>query len=395
MKVYKSSKRGALSIREKKLSSELQKVVDRLIEKDPSIEDRFNPATNYDELRRLHNEYCTEETMFTDVEDEDEDSDVMNDTEEDAFETKKSKTSVDEDGYMPDGYDPLNAEAPIERDYVLEEGLKEEYKAPSRSVFNEPTSFEDSFEIPASRDDSDKNKNEKDKSTSNSSSTKPKSKEPLNPVNPSFVDMEKSDRSKSTKQLAKYIVDITCGLCEFGFVWYATKDITDEKLIEYETKTGLDLNLMITLETNQQAPIIDWFRSIRVDAAKLSKFDKEERAEMAGALYPVLMEKGVALSPTQNALMVVAGMLVQKGAAIYGLSSQVKGVLNQLIAMKKTNDENEDEMEEAVKQSHREEQRAATAAAAPTYQNTIREPHAPFDMDEKKESTDIVSYEEI
>lgn len=392
MKVYKSSKRGALSMVEKRLSGELQKAVNDLIENDPSVEHRFKPATNYQELKELHNRYCTEETVYTDIEDEDGDEDPFN--EDDAVEdSPKSSSSKSENGYMPDGFDPLNAESPIERDYVLEEGLKEEYKAPSRSFFGEPTNFEDSFEIPASREESPKN--DKDKSTKNTTSEKSKSKEPANPLNPSFVDMEKSDRSKSTKQLAKYIVDITCGLFEFGFVWYATKDITDEKLIEYETKTGLNLQLLITLENNQQSPIVDWFRSVRIDVAKVAKFDKEERAELAAALYPVLMEKGVALSPTQHCLMVFGGALVQKGVEIFKLKSQVKGVLDQLVAMKKTSDDNESEKEDFISQNHQREQREREAATAPVYQNTIKEPHAPFDMNETKTTSDIVSYEEI
>ena len=56
------------------------------------------------------------------------------------------------------------------------------------------------------------------------------------PVNPYFDDQSNALKKKQTKRFAKYITAFVCFALEKGYVWFATKDINEAKMIEYELK---------------------------------------------------------------------------------------------------------------------------------------------------------------
>jgi hypothetical protein len=68
-------------------------------------------------------------------------------------------------------------------------------------------------------------------------------------------------------------------------------------------------------------------------AEELSKFEAEEKQDMADALAEVFLEKGIAPTATQEALIVIGGVLVKKGAILLSLKAQTGSLLNQLRSM--------------------------------------------------------------
>jgi hypothetical protein len=116
-------------------------------------------------------------------------------------------------------------------------------------------------------------------------------------------------------------------------VWYANKEINDAKLAEYELSGEMNLSILVTLENGQEATVKRFFQQQCGAAEQLSKFEEEEKKDMAEALAVVFMEKGIAPSATQELLIVVGGVLVKKGAILLSLKSQTNSLLNQLRMM--------------------------------------------------------------
>ena len=145
--------------------------------------------------------------------------------------------------------------------------------------------------------------------------------------------MSGSQQKKSTKKFAKYIVEAVCALAEKGFVWYANKEINDAKLAEYELNGEMDLSILVTLENGQEATVRRFFQQQCIAAEQLSKFEEEEKKDMAEALAEVFLEKGIAPSKTQELLIIVGGVLIKKGAFLLSLKSQTNSLLDQLRAM--------------------------------------------------------------
>ena len=331
LKVYQ--KRGNLNYKERKLIAEIEEAIFKKYGNDPSLADKFSPATNFEQLKELHTRYCIEDVEFDDVVDD---------------KSKEIKTDNvvedDSDIYDDDNsfVDPLNREEPIVRDYVLDEsGDTSQLSGPVKTNFDEPTSFDEAFEIPDGS--SDKKTDEKitgknpqtgssntasagqqgqRRNTSNGSNFKPSE-----PLNPNFDDMSNKKKKKSTQRFAKYIVETVCLLAEKGFVWYANKDINEAKLAEYEVSGEIDLSLMVTLEDGQEATIKQFFTLQCLKAEQLAVIEKEEKEDLIDALAEVLMEKGVAPTPTQELMMISLKILGGQAVKLIALKSQTNDLL--------------------------------------------------------------------
>lgn len=340
MKVY--IKKGNTNYKEKKLVSKLQEALAKKIEQDPTFENSFKPATNFEELKQLHNQYCIDEVDFEDVPKEElennhkEFRDNLNPEpiKEKPVKMAKQNNPLDDDYSF---IDPLNREEPIIRDYVVKDEFPNQEsasQASGRTSFDEPMSFKESFEIPAS-DFTNQDRNNLGNLGSDDNKGQGSSKKQKNPpVNPDFGDMQPSKQKKSTRKFAKYIVEAICTMSEKGFVWFANKDITEAKLTEYEVNGEMDLNILITLQEGQQATVKEFFLMQCMTAEQLSKISDEERKDLAEALAAVLDEKGVAPTPTQELIMVGVGIFATKAIALFALKSSTNSLLSQLRAMK-------------------------------------------------------------
>jgi hypothetical protein len=341
LKIY--SKRGVPNYKEKRLVRKLEEALKKKVEENPTFEENFRPATNLEELQALHDKYCVEEVPFEEVEDKDEQHKQFRDSIKEGIEddkddkddkddedvvikedTKKDKKISNNDLGDDDAkfVDPFNRDTTIVRDYVMNDGFKEDdgNKEPKKTSFDEPQSFGESFQMPGSDIGADKQEGPAKK--------KDKTKE--QPFNPSYDDMSNGRKKRSTKKFAKYIVEGVCMLAEKGFVWWTTKNITEEKLAEYELSGEYDFNVLLTLETGQEVYVKQWFKQQRLTAEALSKFDKEEKEDLAEVLAEVLSDKGFAPTPMQEFLIIAAKVLGGKALIAMQMSAGINNVLAQL-----------------------------------------------------------------
>ena len=356
IKIY--LKKGNLNYKERKYISAIQK---NLEAKGIQAKD-FNPATNFSELEKLHTMYGAEEVEFEEIENDSKESNESaeefssadnNTSEEDTYEKhRRFRDSVNTEESMEVAtnnniIDPFNQAEPIVRDYVKSGSIEDpnEQKATNQTTFEEPTTWGDSFELPSGEGGGSgsgsgngnggggkknsggllggKKDNDKDKKVS----------EPLNPALNGVSDARKR---KSTKKMAKAIVFGVCKLAEFGCNWWVTKDITEDKLVEYEINDTMDLQMLLALDENQQITVRNWFTMQVKNANDELKVDEGSKEDMADSLYEVLMEKGIAPSPTQELMIdAVSTLVIGLGLKAFAMQKQIASVLGQLTALRK------------------------------------------------------------
>lgn len=292
------NKRGNKNYKEKRLLKELNE----FFENNPDQLENLKPADDFAELQSMYDNY-----VFEDY--------------EDVSEPEKPKEQVAPDEKKPvnTNVDPLSRNEPIIRDYVLENANNK--GSAGAKTFSEPVNFDDTFTIP------DAEEEEESDQPASSKQTAEKEQSIFNPP-PAGTDSKK--RRRKTERFAKSIVNLTCDLWERGFVWFVTKDITDEKLIEYETELGVDLELLLEMGDGQKATVRQFFTSQRLIAEEVSKIDQEDREDLTDALVEVFLEKGIQPTATQDLILI--GMKVFGGSALKGFSivQPVKLILTQI-----------------------------------------------------------------
>lgn len=338
IKIYQ--KRGNLNYKERRMIAEIEEAITKKFGNDPSIEERFSPATNFEQLKELHTRYCVEDVEFQDVKTDNSEEEIKMDS---VMNDDTDLLDEDDNSFI----DPMNREEPIVRDYVMDEDISnanpsDKTEGPIKTSFDEPASFEDAFNIPGQNigqtDKSDSKKENQTLGGNNNQQKRPQSTggmKPQQPFNPDFDDMSNKKKKKSTQRFAKYIVETVCLLAEKGFVWYANKDINEAKLAEYEVSGEIDLSLIVTLEDGQEATIKQFFSIQCIKAEQLAVISKEEKDDLIDALAEVLMEKGVAPTPTQELMMISLKILGGQAVKLIALKSQTNDLLAQLRAMKK------------------------------------------------------------
>jgi hypothetical protein len=323
------NKRGKRNYKEAKLIKELQPIIDKKINENPDLINQFSPANNFDELKRLHQTYVSEDVDFEEI---NEDKSNMA-TDKNVIEDEKivNNDSFYEDEVENTFIDPFNREEPIVRDYVTDGGMEEDTAAnrePNRTQFDEPVSWSEAFELPADEESQDIATNSQPK-TQNQKQQNPKP-EPKEPLNPSFDDMSSGKKRRSTKKFATYIVETVCMLAEKGFVWYANKDINESKLAEYEMSGEMDLSLLVTLEDGQEATVRQFFQGQTIRAEQLAKIDHEEKKDLAEVLAEVLLEKGIAPTASQELILIGLKIFGAQAIQLMALKSQTNTLLSQL-----------------------------------------------------------------
>lgn len=334
MKIY--NKKGAKNYKENKLVEGIREAVQRKINENPEFANEFQPANNFAELQEMYDKYVVSDVEFQEVSS----SDKTDKYEEHknfkkgmAESMQKSNDYESDKLENEDFIDPLNREEPLVRDYVTEEDLSAPSNANISSApnnFDEPLTFKESFEMPSGN--SNPNINTGDNRNQTQQTKNPK-QNTTQPVNPNWDEMGNAKKRRNTKKFAKYIVEVSCMLTEKGFVWYANKDINEAKLAEYEMNGEMDLSILLTLENNQQITIKQFFQSQCASAEQLSKVSEEEKADLTEALAEVLMEKGLAPTPSQELMLIAAKILGEKVISLIALKSQTNSLLNQLREM--------------------------------------------------------------
>lgn len=352
MKIYK--KRGNKNYKERKLLKDLEPFFKKKIEEDPEFAKKIVPATNFSELQKMHSRYVAVDVEATYIEETKEETkeeikeENMGKTDEvedvEFTETNETNESKNNESSSSNQFiDPFNREEPIVRDYVMDGGFKDEAKEsnePQKTYFEEPTSFEEAFVIPEDGEENTESKSGSDKQTSNDTSRSAES------LNPNFDDMSAGKKKRSTKKFAKYIVEAVATLSQKGFVWYANQDINEAKLTEYEMSGEMDLSLLVSLEDGQEVTVKQFFQVQCAKAEQMSHWTEEQKADLSAALAEVLMEKGVAPTPTQELLLVTLTIIGGQAMTLFTLKSQTNSLLNQLRSMNEGGGEMEASYEE-------------------------------------------------
>lgn len=325
MNVYlKPGKRGA---KEKQMIAEIEAAIAKKRSTDPTFD--FNPADDFEDLKKLHREMVAEDVEFT----EHATGDKTDDTEFELTNDKKIKLDHTKTTIEDEFKDPFNEAAPIIRDYVKEDQFnQEDPNNPSKTTFGEPTNFDQAYNIPGAQDD-EQIKRTGVNTGSDTRQAGPK-KEKVDPVNPSFNDMDKPSKNKQTKRFAKRIVGAVTMLLEKGFVWWTTKNINDAKLAEYELNGEIDLSLLLEMEDGQQATVRQFFASQCQKFEVMAKISKDDQDELAEALADVLMEKGITPTPTQVLIMSSLEIVGRQAITAFAMTAQTNALLLQLKAMK-------------------------------------------------------------
>lgn len=339
------TKKGKPTHEERKMKSELEKV---FIEKGIS-EGQYEPANTSGELKSLYNRYVPTDAVI--------ESETINpkketiDSEEviDSTDDKESKEETVKDNSIIEQHkkfiDPLLRAEKKVRDYVLDndmssipDGQLKNIEDTSQETIAEPKTYNDSFGIPNT--DSKNN----DKNTGIGNSETKKEKEPKSPpLNPAWEDTSVSKKNKSTKKMAKWIVEIFCTFAEKGMILFGTKDINNTKLAEYASTQEIELGLILDdIGGGVQGSVRQFFENTCLQIEQVAKFSDEERQEISDALYEVLLEKGIAPNASQNLAIVMIGTLGVKVFSVYMLVKPVNSILEQLRAMNKSNSETEE-----------------------------------------------------
>lgn len=333
-KVY--LKKGNLNYKERKYISAIEKALN---EKGLSNSE-FNPATNFGELETLYNKYCVEDVEFTEIKGEktegassveDEHKNFRDGAKETVEQPSNDVGGGDEDPFT----DPFNQGEVIVRDYVGGgDGSMKDPNAEQQEVkttFEEPTTFHESFEMPKN--------DEGDKKSGGSSLAKKEGKDKKEvksePVNPAFDEMSTAKKKKSTKKMARAIVEGVCKLAEFGSIWWVTKDITEDKVIEYEINDTIDVQILLSLDEKQQVTVKNWFAKQVKDANEILKIDEEDKNDLVDSLYEVMLEKGIAPTPMQELIInAVSTIVIGLGVKAFAMGQQINSVLGQLKALR-------------------------------------------------------------
>lgn len=331
-KVY--LKKGNLNYKERKYITAIEKALN---EKGLS-QSEFNPATNFGELETLYNKYCVEDVEFTEIKSDKPEGTPSVEDEHKNF-RDGAKETVEEpttDVGGDDGFtDPFNQGEVIVRDYVGGgDGNMKDPNAEQQEVkttFEEPTTFHESFEMPKHE--------EGEKKSGGSSLAKKEGKDKKEvksePINPAFDEMSTAKKKRSTKKMARAIVEGVCKLAEFGSIWWVTKDITEDKVIEYEINDTIDVQILLSLDENQQVTVKNWFAKQVKDANEILKIEEEDKNDLVDSLYEVMLEKGIAPTPMQELIInAVSTIVIGLGVKAFAMGQQINSVLGQLKALR-------------------------------------------------------------
>lgn len=346
--VYTKTRRK--NYKEKRYVELLEEIISKKIEENPELADSFRPAESFEELEKMYNLYTSEDAVIEKENINKNKNNMANEVDEteDDFEQQKPNRPKggDEDSIDKEFVDPFNREEPIVRDYVLDGGDLADPNTvdfSGQSSFDEPTSFDEAFVLP--------DENTPPPSSGGGGfgggSQRPPREEREEPreqarINPDFDDMSSGKKRKSTKKFAKYIVETVCMLQEKGFVWYATKDITEAKLVEYELKQQMDLSLLLNMPDGQEVTVKQFFQNQCIIAEQAAVIDEESKADLSEALAEVLLEKGIAPTPTQELMLIAGKVLLGQAITLFTLKASSDSVLTQLRAMKKAETETDE-----------------------------------------------------
>ena len=336
-------KRGNLNFKERKLISEINEA----LQSNSELEKHLTPASTFDELKELHTKFVAEAVEFEEM------------PQMETPETSKKAPIID----------PLNRDEPNVRDYVMDDKFDPfaDFQKGNQSNFSEPTNFGQAFDLP----DEDEMQNNR-QTRGGSNNQRPTQQRPNQQRQQAPFSEDSAKDKRRSKRFAKSIINTTCNLLEVGFVWYATKDINESKLAEYELTNEIDVNALLSLPDGSEVTIKEFFLSQMGDIQNASKISQEERDDLTDSLTEIFIEKNIQPSPAYEFGMNALSVLAKKGIQLYMISAQNNQILNQL---KERNallrEQNQQQYQDPIPQNQE------FTTPPPPRQNTYSEPVVP------------------
>lgn len=330
----------------------LERDLIEFFEKNPDKAVGFVPATTMEELQGYHSKYCIEDTEIL--------SETTNpkkeETTHESFRDSMNPDKSSEDLFTAKE-DPMNRDEPKIRDYVLNDGFAEDTKkeeAPSN--FSEPTNFRDSFGLPPDANQPD-SKDNKGSSKQNIFNSPPPPKKESGPVDPNAKIIK-----KSRKKFTKHAVNAVLTLAGKGFIWYATKDISDAKLAKALAEGEIDeksLKMICWLDNGLRGTVMEFFQNQKASAEELAKFSQEDKDDLAEALDDWMEFKQIKIDPFIELLTVGLGIFAEKAITAMVINSRSGNLFQQ------------------IKDSHRNTEQAYDPASEPVNEDPASKETAP------------------
>ncbi len=317
MKIY--NKRGQPNHKEKLLIKKLTEY----FEKNPEKYTGYDAPSNFDDLKAVHDQYCIEVAEVISETKNDTSNDSNTTTHEEFRKATEESLEQEPDLFTPRP-DPMNRDEPKIRDYVMDDGFKDDLKKEQpASNYSEPTSFKDSFEIPDDNIHGDKKTQQQG----------PINSRPYQPKVSTPVDPDAKIKRKSKKKFTKYAVDAVCALAGRGVVWYATRDITDEALqaaVVNDEISKASLDVLVYLDASTQGTVKQFFEMTIVNTQQLAEFTQDEKDDLAEALEDFLEYKKIEINPTINVGVIFLGMLFERALKAMQMKAESASILSQL-----------------------------------------------------------------
>lgn len=340
-------KQGAPTHRESSMVKEIQSFIQKKQEKDPNY--AVETVSSYDELKELYDRISieSEEIDFEEV--------PQNQSTTDTSETKEVKAPepTKESPKNPkEVIDPLNKQEPIVRNYVLQNEFptaqQRQDQASNRTEFNEPTTFEESFSMPDDSMDSDSKtfqegqqnqnggpKDAKSSQPGNNNSNKDGQRTKISQTQPGDISPDKKRRN--ARKNARFGINVLLSTAEVFIGNMLTKDISEAKLVEYEVTGEINMGLGLAMPDGGEQTVKGYLSTVREEIKRLLETPEPEKAELIEDATEVLIEKDLVLTPTQQFVATLVGVMISRVKDVYPIYASTKAVLGQLKAVNAEN----------------------------------------------------------
>lgn len=345
MKIY--SKRGNLNYKERRLVAQITEAIEKKLIENPSLQ--VTPANTPAELEKLYNEHCTEYVDFQEIDEKGKGAETENNggdtTDDTETQHKNFRDGVAENVTTEDKganvVDPFNRDEAIVRDYVKQSDFPgDKTNSTGSKTYGEPQTSFDQMKMPPTDEELAQEQKEKGSTSSASTNTSKPTNNTSTPTNNNNLGGEtEAQAKKRSRKFANTIVLLVTGLYQKGVIWWATKDINEEKLLEHSAKGELDLLEQLSLSEEQDIAVKDFFGMQCQAITQAVNVTPEEKLRLTDSLAELLIEKKIAPSNTQMLLFDVVEVFGLKTLAVYQIAEQSKALLEQLIIKAKRENE--------------------------------------------------------
>jgi len=223
------------------------------------------------------------------------------------------------------------AEKVIKRDYtqdMIKADIGELSEAEAHEDIPEPT-----YDVPNIQQP---NTNDVPKSSASSSFSEPSSEsysEPKPAANPQLNDLDEKQKRKAAKETAEAILTAYGRFAPMPFIKISSYNMN--KMNKLNMTGEIDFKMPVTAEGVVVKNYMEDFNTQVENTFEITDAMKEE---IRDPLIDVLMEQGLALTPTQRLMMAIGGHVIQMGVSTFQLVQAKKDSLETFKEWKKERD---------------------------------------------------------